>query len=88
MVELVALVIYVAADGLVGHQWEERPMVLWRLYVEYREMPGWGMEVGGLGKRGKGIGIFRKEIRKGDNIWNVNKENIYKIKSKFLHNKK
>ena len=27
MVELVALAIYVA-DGLVGHQWEERPLVL------------------------------------------------------------
>jgi hypothetical protein len=22
---------YVAEDGLVGHQWEERPLVLWRL---------------------------------------------------------
>jgi hypothetical protein len=21
----------VAEDGLVGHQWEERPLVLWRL---------------------------------------------------------
>jgi hypothetical protein len=28
MVELVALAIYVAEDGLVGHQWEERPLVL------------------------------------------------------------
>jgi hypothetical protein len=28
MVELVALAVYVAEDGLVGHQWEERPMVL------------------------------------------------------------
>jgi hypothetical protein len=31
--------------------------------------------VGGLGSRGK-EGIFREETRKGDNIWNVNKENI------------
>jgi hypothetical protein len=23
--------VYVAEDGLVGHQWEERPLVLWRL---------------------------------------------------------
>ena len=28
MVELVALAIYVAEDGPVGHQWEERPLVL------------------------------------------------------------
>jgi uncharacterized lipoprotein YmbA len=28
MVELVALAAYVAEDGLVGHQWEERPLVL------------------------------------------------------------
>ena len=28
MVELVALAIFVAEDGLVGHQWEERPLVL------------------------------------------------------------
>jgi hypothetical protein len=28
MVELVALAIYVAEDGLVGHQWEERSLVL------------------------------------------------------------
>ena len=28
MVELVALAIFVAEDGLAGHQWEERPLVL------------------------------------------------------------
>jgi hypothetical protein len=28
IVELVALAIYVAEDDLVGHQWEERPLVL------------------------------------------------------------
>jgi hypothetical protein len=33
MVELVALAIYVAEDGLVGYQWEERPLVLWRSYI-------------------------------------------------------
>jgi hypothetical protein len=22
---------YVAEDGLVGHQWEEKPLVIWRL---------------------------------------------------------
>jgi hypothetical protein len=29
----VSLVAYVAEDGLVGHQWEERPMVLRRSYA-------------------------------------------------------
>jgi hypothetical protein len=29
---LVALVAYVAEDGLVGHQREERPLVLGKLY--------------------------------------------------------
>jgi hypothetical protein len=34
--------------------------------------------VGELGSRGKekGIGGFQSETRKGDNIWNVNKETI------------
>ena len=30
MVGLMAPAAYVAEDGLVGHQWEERPLVLWR----------------------------------------------------------
>jgi hypothetical protein len=29
----VSLVAYVAEDGLVSHQWEERPLVLLRLYA-------------------------------------------------------
>jgi hypothetical protein len=33
MVGLTALAAYVAEDGLVCHQWEERPLVLWRLYA-------------------------------------------------------
>ena len=28
-----SLAAYVAEDGLVGHQWDERPLVLLRLYV-------------------------------------------------------
>jgi hypothetical protein len=32
MVGLVSLVAYVAEDGLVGHQWEERPFILQRVY--------------------------------------------------------
>jgi hypothetical protein len=35
---------------------------------QYRGMPGPGMEVGGLGSRGRGEGIFERETRKGDNI--------------------
>ena len=54
MVELVALAIYAAEDGLVGHQWEERP--------QYRGMPEPGMGVGGLESRGRGekIGDFQE----------------------------
>jgi hypothetical protein len=42
------------------------------------EWQGQEAGVGGLGSRGreKGMGIFRGETRKGDNISNVNKENI------------
>ena len=28
-----SLVAYVAEDGLVSHQWEERPLILWRFYA-------------------------------------------------------
>jgi hypothetical protein len=28
-----ALAAYVAEDGLVDHQWEERPLVLWKFYA-------------------------------------------------------
>jgi hypothetical protein len=28
-----ALAAYVAEDGLVGHKWEERPLVLRRFYI-------------------------------------------------------
>jgi hypothetical protein len=31
--ELVSLAAYVVEDGLVGHQWEERPLVLQKLYA-------------------------------------------------------
>ena len=33
MVGLMAPAAYVAEDGLVSHQWKERPLVLWRLYA-------------------------------------------------------
>jgi hypothetical protein len=68
MVELVALPIFVAEDGLVGHQWEERPLVLWRLYapVQWNARPGIG--VGGLegGGQGRELGNFwRGKLGKG-----------------------
>jgi hypothetical protein len=67
MVELVALYLYVAEDGLVSHQWEERPLVL---MPQYRGMPGPEMGMGRLGirGRGRGQGIFGGETKKGDNI--------------------
>ena len=45
-----SLVAYVAEDGLVGHQWEEKPLVLLRSYVPVQgnararklEWVGWG----------------------------------------------
>ena len=45
-----SLVAHVAEDGLVGHQWEERPLVLQRSYAPVqgnvrarkREWVGWG----------------------------------------------
>ena len=50
-----SLAAYVAEDGLVGHQWEERPLVLRRLYAPVqgnararkREWVGWGAGQGG-----------------------------------------
>jgi hypothetical protein len=60
----VSLVAYVAEDGLVGHQWEERPLVLRRSYAPIQENArarkqewvGWG-----AGK-GDGIGGFGDSI--------------------------
>jgi hypothetical protein len=50
----VSLVAYVAENGLVGHQWEERPLVLQRSYAAVQgnararkpEWVGWGTGVG------------------------------------------
>jgi hypothetical protein len=51
----VSLVAYVGEDGLVGHQWEERPLVLQRSYGPVQgnararklEWVGWGAGWGG-----------------------------------------
>jgi hypothetical protein len=74
---MVELVIYVAEDGLVGHE-RRGPWSYEVSMPQYRGMLGPGMGVGGLGSRGSGedIGDFGGETMNGDNISNVNKENI------------
>ena len=55
-----SLVAYVAEDGLVGHQWEERPLALLRSYAPVQGNArarkqgcvGWGAG------QGEGIGDF------------------------------
>jgi hypothetical protein len=70
MVELVALAVYVAEDDLICHQWEERPLVLWRLYAPVygtartRNGSGWVGEQGnGGGDRGFSEGKLEMGIR-------------------------
>jgi hypothetical protein len=62
MVELVALAIFVAEDSLVCHQWERDPWFCEGSMSQYRGRPGPGMELGGLGSRGRDevIGDFRR----------------------------
>ena len=57
MVGLMAPAAYVAEDGLVGNHWEERPLILQRLYAPVQgnarakkgEWVGRGVGVGGYG---------------------------------------
>ena len=57
-----SLVAYVAEDDLIGHQWEERPLVLQQLYAPVQgntsarkqEWVGWGAG------QWEGIGDFRR----------------------------
>ena len=49
-----ALAIFVAEDGLVGHQWEERPLSCEGSMPQYRGMPGPGSGSGWVGEQGKG----------------------------------
>ena len=59
-----SLVAYIAEDGLVGHQWEERPLILGRSYAPLQGIVGarkqewvsWGAGWG------EGIGNFRDSI--------------------------
>jgi hypothetical protein len=68
----VSLVACIAEDGLVGHQWEEKPLVLQRSYAPVQGIARARKQewVGWRASQGKGIGSF------GDSIWNVNEENI------------
>jgi hypothetical protein len=68
----VSLAAYVAEDGLVGHHWEKRPLILRRLYAPVlgnvrarkQKWVGWGVKQGG----GRVYGTFREETRKGDSF--------------------
>jgi hypothetical protein len=56
---------YSTEDGLVGHQWEERPLVLRRFYA-----PVWGntrarkWEWVGWGSEGEGRGAYRRFLER------------------------
>jgi hypothetical protein len=60
-----SLAAYIAEDGLVGHHWEERPLVLRRSYasvqgnarVRKQKWVGWG-----AGRPGEVIGDFRDSL--------------------------
>jgi hypothetical protein len=70
-VELMSLAAYVSEDGLVGHQWKERPIGLAN-FICPSTGECQGQEVGGgggMGGWGEGIGDF------WDNIGNLNEEN-------------
>jgi hypothetical protein len=66
----VSLVAYVAEGGLIDHQWEEKPLVLRRLYAPVQGNVGPGSGSGWVGEQGGGRvqGILGEETRKGDNI--------------------
>jgi hypothetical protein len=62
--QLECLAAYVTEDGLVGHHWEERPLVLQRLYAPV-ERNAWARKqewVGSGSGWGEGIGDFRDSI--------------------------
>ena len=70
---------FTKSKGLVGHKWEERPLVLWRLDVcsssvgEFEDVEsGVGGSVGKhlyrSRRRGNERAGFQRETRKGDNI--------------------
>jgi hypothetical protein len=62
MLGLMALAAYVAEDGLVGHQWEEKPWSCEGSLPPCRGMPGSGSRSGWVGEQreGEGIGNFQR----------------------------
>jgi hypothetical protein len=67
----VSLDAYVSEDGLVGHQWKERPIGHANfICLSTGECQGQELGVVGQGSVGEGMGDF------WDNIGNVNEENI------------
>jgi hypothetical protein len=62
-----SLVANVAEDGLVSHQWEERPWSCKDSMPQYRGMPGPGSGSGWVGDRGRGgdRGFSERKLEKG-----------------------
>jgi hypothetical protein len=62
MMGLMALVAYVADDGLVGHQCQMRPLVLCSSMPQYRGILGPGSRSGWVREHAEGeeIGDFRR----------------------------
>ena len=68
--DLLSLAAYVSKDGLVGHNWEERPFDHANFICPSTgERQGQKVGVGGQGSGWEGMGDF------WDNIGNVNEEN-------------
>jgi hypothetical protein len=66
----VSLAAYISEDGLVGHQWKERPIGHANfICLSTGECQGQEVRVGGWGSGGEGMGDF------WDSIGNVNEEN-------------
>jgi hypothetical protein len=53
------LAAYVAEDGLVDHQWEERPLVLGNAWAKKMEWVGWV-----VGERGEDRGFSEGKLGK------------------------
>jgi hypothetical protein len=66
--ELVSLAAYISEDGLVGHQWKERPIGLAN-FICLSTGQRQGQEVGVVGREVGGTGDF------WGSIGNVNEEN-------------
>jgi hypothetical protein len=58
--DLLSLVAYVAENGLVGHQWEEEPLVLWRLYAQVQGNAKARIRWVGGAEQGEGIRDFQR----------------------------